>query len=119
MLILPHENVAGFMALKGSDPERLAEGHAPDRARRPRAGARRMSLAPWEAAQVERANSSGRTPVLFIHGLWLTGGEQAHARQAARVAVGHELQARRKAAGAGHTQQSPPPGAEHQVDEAA
>jgi short-subunit dehydrogenase len=26
MLILPHENVAGFMALKGSDPERWLKG---------------------------------------------------------------------------------------------
>jgi NAD(P)-dependent dehydrogenase (short-subunit alcohol dehydrogenase family) len=26
MLILPHENVAGFMALKGSDPERWLRG---------------------------------------------------------------------------------------------
>jgi len=25
-LILPHENVAGFMALKGSDPERWLKG---------------------------------------------------------------------------------------------
>src|SRR6202030_3441240 len=24
-----------------------------------------------EAAQIERANKSGRTPVVFIHGLWL------------------------------------------------
>jgi non-heme chloroperoxidase len=27
--------------------------------------------APWELEQVERANASGRTPVVFIHGLWL------------------------------------------------
>ncbi len=26
MLILPHENVAGFLALKGSDPERWLAG---------------------------------------------------------------------------------------------
>ncbi len=24
-----------------------------------------------EAGQVERANGSGRTPVMFVHGLWL------------------------------------------------
>ena len=24
-----------------------------------------------EAAQVERANASGRRPVVFVHGLWL------------------------------------------------
>ncbi len=30
LLILPHENVAGFLALKGSDPERWLKGHAPD-----------------------------------------------------------------------------------------
>jgi len=24
-----------------------------------------------ESEQVERANSSGRTPVVFVHGLWL------------------------------------------------
>ena len=29
------------------------------------------SITPREAEQVEQANSSGRTPVLFIHGLWL------------------------------------------------
>ena len=26
LLILPHENVAGFLALKGSDPERWLKG---------------------------------------------------------------------------------------------
>jgi len=26
LLILPHQNVAGFMALKGSDPERWLKG---------------------------------------------------------------------------------------------
>jgi hypothetical protein len=26
LLILPHENVSGFMALKGSDPERWLKG---------------------------------------------------------------------------------------------
>jgi len=25
----------------------------------------------WEAAQVSRANATGRTPVVFVHGLWL------------------------------------------------
>jgi non-heme chloroperoxidase len=29
------------------------------------------SISPREAQQVEQANSSGRTPVVFIHGLWL------------------------------------------------
>src|SRR5579863_3838334 len=29
------------------------------------------TLTDHEAAQVEQANGSGRTPVLFIHGLWL------------------------------------------------
>jgi non-heme chloroperoxidase len=29
------------------------------------------TVAPWEAELVERANASGRTPVVFIHGLWL------------------------------------------------
>ena len=29
------------------------------------------SLTPAETQQVEKANSSGRTPVVFIHGLWL------------------------------------------------
>jgi non-heme chloroperoxidase len=28
-------------------------------------------VAPWEAELLERANASGRTPVVFIHGLWL------------------------------------------------
>jgi non-heme chloroperoxidase len=29
------------------------------------------TLAEWEAAEVERANASGLTPVVFVHGLWL------------------------------------------------
>ena len=29
------------------------------------------SIAEQEQRQVERANVSGRTPVVFIHGLWL------------------------------------------------
>src|SRR4051812_23558956 len=29
------------------------------------------SISDHEAAQVERANASGRTPVVFVHGLWL------------------------------------------------
>jgi non-heme chloroperoxidase len=29
------------------------------------------TLAPWEIAEIERANASGREPVLFVHGLWL------------------------------------------------
>jgi non-heme chloroperoxidase len=29
------------------------------------------TLAAWEQAEVERANASGRTPVVFVHGLWL------------------------------------------------
>jgi pimeloyl-ACP methyl ester carboxylesterase len=30
-----------------------------------------MGIAEHEAEQVERANASGRTPVAFVHGLWL------------------------------------------------
>src|SRR5213078_1473348 len=30
-----------------------------------------MAVSEREARQVEQANASGRTPVLFIHGLWL------------------------------------------------
>ena len=33
--------------------------------------ARPPTLTPREAEQVERANASGKTPVVFIHGLWL------------------------------------------------
>src|SRR3984957_2999886 len=29
------------------------------------------TLTDHEAAQVEKANGSGRTPVVFVHGLWL------------------------------------------------
>jgi len=29
------------------------------------------TIAPWEQAEIERANASGLTPVVFIHGLWL------------------------------------------------
>jgi non-heme chloroperoxidase len=29
------------------------------------------AITPREAAQIERANASGKTPVVFIHGLWL------------------------------------------------
>ena len=25
----------------------------------------------WEEAEIERANASGLTPVVFVHGLWL------------------------------------------------
>ena len=25
----------------------------------------------WERAEIDRANESGRTPVMFVHGLWL------------------------------------------------
>jgi pimeloyl-ACP methyl ester carboxylesterase len=32
------------------------------------------ALTPREAEQVERANASGKTPVVFIHGLWLLPG---------------------------------------------
>src|SRR6188472_2697757 len=31
----------------------------------------RQSISEREAAQIERANASGATPVVFIHGLWL------------------------------------------------
>src|SRR3954454_23075857 len=34
-------------------------------------GAHMASITPREAEQVERANASGKTPVVFIHGLWL------------------------------------------------
>src|SRR5215203_865624 len=30
-----------------------------------------MAISEREAQQIERANSSGRTPIVFIHGLWL------------------------------------------------
>jgi pimeloyl-ACP methyl ester carboxylesterase len=33
--------------------------------------AKSASVTPREAEQVERANASGKTPVVFIHGLWL------------------------------------------------
>lgn len=29
------------------------------------------ALAEWELAEIERANASGRIPVVFVHGLWL------------------------------------------------
>ncbi len=35
------------------------------------AAAAQSPIAEHELAQVERANSSGRTPVVFVHGLWL------------------------------------------------
>lgn len=31
------------------------------------------TITKWEAGQIEAANASGRTPVVFIHGLWLLG----------------------------------------------
>jgi pimeloyl-ACP methyl ester carboxylesterase len=49
-----------------------------------------------EAEQVERANASGKTPVVFIHGLWLLPSswdrwaelfEQAAARSSATMAA--------------------------------
>src|SRR3954462_14157629 len=30
-----------------------------------------MTMQDWETAEVERANSSGKRPVVFVHGLWL------------------------------------------------
>lgn len=33
--------------------------------------ARTGRLAPWERQEIERANDSGRQPVVFVHGLWL------------------------------------------------
>jgi non-heme chloroperoxidase len=33
-----------------------------------------MAIADFEAEQIERANAAGRTPVVFIHGLWLLAG---------------------------------------------
>src|SRR4029450_203801 len=40
---------------------------------RPKAkeGAGRMAISEREAQQVDKANASGGTPVVFIHGLWL------------------------------------------------
>src|SRR4051812_40827646 len=35
------------------------------------AAAQTASVTPREAGQVERANASGNTPAVFIHGLWL------------------------------------------------
>ena len=32
---------------------------------------RRLHVTEHEAAQVERANASSATPVVFVHGLWL------------------------------------------------
>lgn len=29
------------------------------------------TIAIWEQAEIERANASGLTPVVFVHGLWL------------------------------------------------
>ena len=42
-----------------------------------------------EAEQVERANASGRTPVVFIHGLWLlpSSWDQAGQRCSSRPAT--------------------------------
>src|SRR3954454_20295109 len=37
----------------------------------PAKGAGMPTITQREAEQVERANASGRTPVVFIHGLWL------------------------------------------------
>ena len=42
-----------------------------------------------EAEQIERANATGRTPVVFIHGLWLlptagTAGRRSSRRPATR-----------------------------------
>jgi hypothetical protein len=33
--------------------------------------AKRLTITEHEAAQVERANASSATPVVFVHGLWL------------------------------------------------
>src|SRR5687767_185658 len=35
------------------------------------ATAQMAAITPREAAQIERANAGGNTPVVFIHGLWL------------------------------------------------
>ncbi len=32
-----------------------------------------MAIAPWEQAEVSRANDSGLKPVVFVHGLWMLG----------------------------------------------
>ena len=43
---------------RGAGPAASKEGHM-------------ATITEREAEQVERANASGRTPVVFIHGLWL------------------------------------------------
>ena len=32
-----------------------------------------MAIAPWELAEVTRANDSGLKPIVFVHGLWMLG----------------------------------------------
>ena len=51
-----------------------------------------------EAEQVERANASGKTPVVFIHGLWLlpsSWDQLGRAVRAGRLCGGHAVVARR------------------------
>jgi hypothetical protein len=46
------------------------------------------SIAEYEMEQVERANASGKQPVVFIHGLWLrshTGGGNPPVRSLATL----------------------------------
>jgi non-heme chloroperoxidase len=40
----------------------------------PIAAAAALSLADGEIAEIERANATGRQPIIFIHGLWLLRG---------------------------------------------
>lgn len=47
------------------------------------------SISEREQGQIEAANASGNTPVVFIHGLWLlpsswTGGPTSSGRRATR-----------------------------------
>ena len=89
-LILTHENVAGFMALKAAEPERWLRGHAPDRAR----SARRRAGRPETQPARDRAATLAQ-------------------------ALGAELDARREAARAGGPQRAPATGAEAQRHDAS
>jgi hypothetical protein len=43
-----------------------------------KASADTTAISSHEAAQVERANDSGRIPVVFVHGLWPSYERQRH-----------------------------------------
>src|SRR5436309_2926721 len=60
-LLVPAEE--GQLASVGGDTDRYDAELRPELMRR--------AIAEHEAAQVEQANATGRTPVVFIHGLWL------------------------------------------------